>query len=356
MHIAILHNQDADLLDDDPGRAAREDVLHVAAALAEALTDGTMAAELLPVRGASFDFLEQLQRRPPGLVLNLCESLAADARGEMAIPCLLDALRLPYTGSDALGLGLALHKERAKALLRAHGVPTPAFACVQSESQLAAVAVPFPAIVKPAREDASTGIAFDSVVHSARELERAVRRVWETLHQPALVEQFIPGREIYVPLLGNGESRRGLPLSEIAFGKAFEGRPNIVSYAAKWEEDSPEFADSPSVPCQLPPAQEAHLVEVARAAFEALGCRDYGRVDLRVTAAGEPYVIDINPNCDLHPRAGYARAAAAAGMDYRQLAGALVAVALERHHGDPHPRRQGPSRAAGPARTHRHVQ
>ena len=350
MHIVILYNRDHELLEDDPGREAREDVTRVAGALGQALEAAGARVEPLAVEGAQLDFVHTLDRLHPDLVLNLCESLAADSRGEMAVPCLLDLVGVPYTGSSALSLGLALHKNKAKELLRARGVSTPAFhVCYRLEDALA-VDLPWPLIVKPAREDASVGIDFDSVVHDRAGLARAVEHVLRTFHQPALVEQFIAGREIYVPLLGNNP-RTALPLSEIQFGKAFEARPHIVSYRAKWETDSAECQDSPSVPCAVDEALEQRLVQTALGAFEALECRDYGRVDMRVAADGTPYVIDINPNCDLHPQAGFAKAAAAAGLDYPALATQLVEIALERTHGNPSHRRKGPGapRLAHPA-------
>jgi D-alanine-D-alanine ligase len=342
MHIVILHNRDHELLEDDPGREAREDVLRVASALCEALSRGDTRAEPLAIEGDRLDFVDALRRMQPDLVVNLTESLAADSRGEMVVPCLLDMLGVPYTGSSALSLGLALHKPKAKELLRARGVSTPAFAVVERLEDVRAVDLPFPLIVKPAREDASVGVDFDSVVEDRAGLARAAEAVLHTFQQPALVEQFIRGREIYVPLLGNAP-RRALPLTEITFGRAFENRPNIVSYRAKWEADSPECQDSPSVPCRLEdPALEARLVSTALEAFAALDCLDYGRVDLRVSPEGVPYVIDINPNCDLHPSAGFAKAAAAAGMDYPTLAARLVEIALERSHGNPSHRSKGP--------------
>src|SRR5690242_16631503 len=125
MHIAILHNADHDTLENDPGREAREDVVRVATALAEVLNAGDTSAEPVAVRGTSFDFVGKLEQHRPDLVINLCESIAADSRGEMVVPCLLEMLGLPYTGSSALSLGLALHKNKAKELLRARGVRTP---------------------------------------------------------------------------------------------------------------------------------------------------------------------------------------------------------------------------------------
>lgn len=356
MHISILHNCDHDVLEEDPGREARKDVVRVAAALSDALSQSGATVEAIPVDGNVASLVERLQRRRTDLVINLCESLAADSRGEMVLPCLLDLLGIPYTGSSALALGLALHKPKAKEILAARGVQTPAFRVVESVEDLATLdnpkPLPFPLIVKPAREDASVGVDFDSVVHDRASLGRAAVRVLRTFKQPALIEQFIPGREIYVPLLGN-RPRRALPLSEIHFGRAFEGRPRIVSYRAKWAASSPECIDSPSGPCSLDPEHEGRVIETALAAFEALGCRDYGRVDLRLTEDGQPYVIDINPNCDLHPKAGFAKSAAAAGISYPDLALHLVEIALERSHGNTSSRTPGSGttrRLAGPNR------
>jgi D-alanine-D-alanine ligase len=355
MHIVILHNRDHELLEDDPGREAREDVTRVASALGLALEAAGARVEPLAVEGTRLDFVQSLERLHPDLVLNLCESLAADSRGEMAVPCLLDLVGVPYTGSSALSLGLALHKNKAKELLRSRGVSTPAFHVCHKLEDALAVDLAWPLIVKPAREDASVGIDFDSVVHDRAGLARAVEHVLRTFHQPALVEQFITGREIYVPLLGNAPARTALPLSEIQFGKAFESRPHIVSYRAKWEADSAECIDSPSVLCTVDEALEERLVHTALQAFEALECRDYGRVDMRVAADGTPYVIDINPNCDLHPEAGFAKAALAAGIDYPALATRLVEIALERAHGHPPTRRKGQGAARLPDSSNRNV-
>lgn len=325
--IAVLFNDDHSCLADDPGRLAREEVTEVAQLLAAALSN-RHDVHLVPTT-AGFEFVPQLRALAPDLVVNLCESLAADSRGEMVVPALLDALGVPYTGSPALALGLALHKDRAKELLRAHGVPTPESAVCRTADDARACRVPFPAIVKPVREDASSGIDFDSVVRDEEALVRAVERVVRTFKQPALVERFIDGPEVYVPLFGN-EPRLALPSTEVAFGAAFDGRPRILSYAAKWEEESSEFKDSTTGPCTQPAHVVEACVEVARRAFDALGCRDYGRVDMRLDADGQPYVIEVNPNCDLHPDAGFAKAAALAGLPFDALAHRLVDLALAR--------------------------
>lgn len=355
MLIAILHNRDHTLLADDPGREAREDVVRVAAAVRDVLVAAKHSVELVPVERDLFAVHEVFATQRPDLVLNLCESLAADSRGEMLVPAVLDLLGVPYTGSGALSLALALHKNKAKEILRARGVPTPDFCVVEHMEDLTRVALPFPLIVKPSREDASVGIDFDSVVNTKQQLGKAVARVLRTFRQPALVERFVDGREIYVPLLGNAP-RRSLPLSEIRFGgNTYATRPRVLSYKAKWDQLSTECIDSPSELADLDAATEARCVEVAMAAFEALECRDYGRVDMRVDASGQPWVIDINPNCDLHPQAGFARAAEAAGISYADLALHLVDLAWDRRHGNQAPRRNGPAAARRSAQPHRDV-
>lgn len=352
MRIAILHNHDHALLEEDPGREAREDVVRVAAAMKAALTKSKHTVTLVPVEQDLLGLHASMTTDKPDLVINLCESLAADARGEMLVPAMLDLAQVPYTGSSALSLALALHKNKAKEILRARGVPTPDFCIIEHVEDLTTVDLPFPLIVKPSREDASMGIDFDSVVTTRQGLGRAVTKVLRTFRQPALIERYIEGREVYVPLLGNG-TRRALPLSEIRFGNAFVGKPHVVSYKAKWDTESAECIESPSELASLPRDVEARCIETALAAFEALECRDYGRVDMRVDASGQPYVIDINPNCDLHPQAGFARAAEAAGLSYADLALHLVDLAWERRHGNQAPRLSRPDSTRRAAEPHR---
>ncbi len=353
MFLTVLHNADHDHLADDPGREARQDVLRVAAAMEQALRAHGHEVALVPVDASLTGLQAAFARRRPDVAINLCESLAGDSRGELVVPSLLELWGVPFTGNPAMALGLALHKHQAKDILQARGISTPAHRLVASLDELATIDLPFPLIVKPCREDASAGIDFDSVVHDRAALARAVEKVLRAFHQPAILEQYIEGREVAVPLLGN-HPRRALPPTEVTFGAAFEGHPRIVSYGAKWHAQSPEYLDSPSAKAVLDEALHARCVAVALAAFEALECRDYGRVDLRVDAQGKPWVIDINPNCDLHPEAGFAKAAAAAGLGWAELALHLVELAKERStHGHQAPRPAGPpavGHAAGPHR------
>lgn len=354
MRIAILHNRDHQLLEEDPGREAREDVVRVAAALQDALSGKRREVTLHPVDADVLAIGKTLEDARADVVVNLCESLAADARGEMVVPALLDLLGYPYTGSSALSLGLSLHKNKAKELLRGRGVSTPDFFVAHSVADVVNVDLPFPLIVKPSREDASMGIDLDSVVADRSALGKTVAKIVRTFRQPALVERFIDGREIYVPLLGNAP-RTALPLTEIAFGAAFEGKPRVLGYTAKWDPESDLCIDSPSRPASLSASLEKRCIETALAAFDALDCRDYGRVDLRVDAAGQPFVIDINPNCDLHPQAGFARAAQGAGIAYADLALHLVELALERSNGNQAHRPTRPAAARRVVGAHRNL-
>jgi D-alanine-D-alanine ligase len=342
-----------------PGTEARVDVLRVADAVQAALA---AAGHEVTVRAVGADLtgaVAAVQGDAPDVVFNLCESLAGDARGEAVVAGLLEQLGLAVTGSPALALSLALHKDMAKALLRGSGVPTPEWCVLYPGDRVAgahpgeapAGAPAFPVIVKPAREDGSIGISFGSVAAGEEQLRQAVHRVWR-MGQPALVERFVDGRELCVSFLGNAP-RTVLPLREISFGPSFAGRPRIVSYLAKWDPSTPEFHDTSSGSCDLPADVAARAVACAQRAFEALGCRDYGRVDLRLDAEGTPHVIDINPNCDLHPEAGSARAAGAAGIGYGALIARLLENALERAPGStPHraPARRGAGSGAPPDR------
>jgi D-alanine-D-alanine ligase len=249
---------------------------------------------------------------------------------------LLERAGLAYTGSSPLTLGLAVHKHKAKDVLRGAGVPTPE-AAVLTAPDVSPVTLPFPLIVKPVREDASVGITADSVVHDRAALERQVTFVLARYRQPALVERYIEGREIYVSMLGRADGGvQILPLYEIDFSEMPPGCPRIVSFDGKWVESSPEFRGTKPVPCEgLSPATLSRIAEVAETAFAAMELRDYARLDVRLAADGIPYVIDVNPNCDLSEGAGFARAARAAGLGYDDVVRRIVDLALQRRpHAD----------------------
>jgi D-alanine-D-alanine ligase len=328
--VAVLYNVDYEDAhpEADPGWTARAEVGLVAAGVASALGEAGWDTHLLAVDGDLASLRASLAELEPDCAFNLCESLGGDARLESAVPVLLELLGIPFTGSPPEVLSFALRKDRVKLRLEAAGIPTPPGRVMLRPDDPCDLA--FPLIVKPVREDGSVGITGASVVRDRAELARAVDAVVTTLRQPCLVEQFIEGREFNVALLGH-PTPRVLPLSEIDFGRLPVDLPRIVSYEAKWSSGS--IDDLGTVPMLHPTLQNTVAARVRRAAaeaFRAVGVRDYGRVDVRLAATGVPYVIDVNPNCDLSPQAGISRSAAAVGIDYGSLVALLVRYALRR--------------------------
>jgi D-alanine-D-alanine ligase len=335
--VVVIYNRDFEGADADPENKAREDVKEIAVDVLRILAQhGYETAELGITHDVSVA-MAQLRARSPDVVFNLCESIHGDNRYECLMPLLLELEQIRCTGSGGFALALALRKEKVKDVLRGCGIPTPWGRIVTDPAACPREHPPFPLIVKPAREDASVGISCKSVVNSEEELRERLAHVLSYYRQPALVEQFIHGREIYVSLLGCLDgSTQIFPFYEIDFSDLPAELPRIVSFEGKWVEDSPEFIGTKPVPCAgLSPGLQATLAQTARAAFQAIGLRDYARVDFRLSPEGIPYVIDVNPNCDLSDLAGgFSRAAKAAGLTYPELILRLVELALARRSDD----------------------
>jgi D-alanine-D-alanine ligase len=335
--VLVVYNRDFEGAEADPENRAREDIRGTADDVVGVLGRAGFKVDTLGVGEDVLAAAAEIVASKPDVVFNLCESIGGDNRFEPLLPLLFERAGLAYTGSPPLTLGLALHKHKAKEVLRGSGLPTPE-AVHLSTPDISPVTLPFPLIVKPSREDASVGITNDSVVHDLKALERQVTYVIARYRQPALVERYIEGREIYVSMLGrkDGEPQL-LPLYEIDFSELPDDRPKIVSFEGKWVESSVEFRGTKPVPCLgLTPELESRIAHVAQTAFAAMELRDYGRLDLRVTADGTPYVIDVNPNCDLSEASGgFARAGRAAGLGYDDVILRIVDLALQRRsHAD----------------------
>jgi D-alanine-D-alanine ligase len=308
--------------------ASRADVALVATGVATALAGCGYEPQLVGVDGDLAALRTKLLEHEPDCAFNLCESLVGDARLESAVPLVLELLNVPFTGSPPEVLSFALRKDRVKQRLQAAGIPTPRGRVLATPDDPCDLT--FPLIVKPVREDGSAGISRTSVVSDGADLSRAVGALITSFRQPALVEEYVEGREFNVAMLGH-PTPRVLPLSEIDFTGLPAGAPRIVSYEAKWAAGSvDDLGTVPVMHPALPTAVAARVRRVAAEAFRAVGVRDYGRVDVRLAGSGVPYVVDVNPNCDLSPQAGMARAAAAVGIDYGDLAGLLVRYALRR--------------------------
>jgi len=283
------------------------------------------------VNGDAFRLIDYLRAEQPDLIFNLVESVENNAVQEMNVAGLYDLLKIPYTGAGPLALGTALQKSRVKEILASHGIQTPRHQQFHPAGRVVlSEGMEFPLIVKPAHEDGSVGVHDASVVSSLSDLRKRVRFVFEEFEQPALVEQYIDGRELNVAILG-WQSPVVLPVSEIDFSGLDEGMHRIVSYEAKWLQGTVAYDGTRGVcPAQLTSSQEAEMKDLALRCFQLIGCRDYARIDFRMTDEGEIFVLEVNPNPDISDDAGFARSARAYGFTFAETVGKIVESALER--------------------------
>jgi D-alanine-D-alanine ligase len=325
MKVVILHTKDAAEPPEDP----------VLAQIEEALRRGGHEASRLMVDDDVEPLVAALRRDRPDLVFNLAESFGGKSALESNVAALLNLLGLRYTGSSPAGLIQAGDKTLTKKVLSFHGIKTAQFATVYRGAVDWAGDIDFPLIVKPPQEDASIGVTQKSIVRNVRELLETIGALQLEYQSPALIEQYIEGREFYVGVLGNANAR-ALPVIELDFSKFPAGQPKIASFEAKWGEDGggtgAEFEGTESVfPEGLDRELEAAMQKVAVDAFQALRLRDYARIDLRVTDAGEIFVIEVNPNCYLERNGEFARAAQRAGVEFDQLVVEVTELANARY-------------------------
>jgi D-alanine-D-alanine ligase len=258
------------------------------------------------------------------LIFNIAEGVEGRNR-EAQVPALCELLGIPYTGSDSATLAIALDKALGKKVLLQHDILTPRFQVMESARERLSPEMRFPLIVKPNAEGSSKGIGSTSVVDSEEELRAAVKVCVERYRQPALVEEYIAGREFTVGLLGD-KRPRVLPPMEIKFKKN-TARP-VYDYAVKQEWEEHVYYECPA---KLTEAEQKAMEKIARATFWALDCRDVARVDLRMDSEGRIYVLEVNPLPGLTP--GYSDLvliAQGVGMEYDQLIAEIMVGGLRR--------------------------
>jgi D-alanine-D-alanine ligase len=338
--IVVLYNTDYDA-ELTAGTGTSVSAVQASALSIEgALTNAGFSTQLVGLHGLElFELVDRLRRDPPDLVFNLCESMAGDSRNEPTMTGVLDLYKIPYTGNGTLALGSCLYKPRTKDILCGRGIATPPHRLIRSPTDLEDPTfdtLDYPWFLKLVHEDASVGITADNAVSTASALRDRAAVMMEEFSQAVLAERFIAGREINVTMIGNEPELDVLPLHEIDFSSMPTDRPKIVSYAAKWDEAHVDYIGTKPVP--LGPADAALIeraTQIARATWSALGLVDYARVDLRIDSDGQPWVIDVNPNCDISPDAGAVRAAAAMGLGYSQLIERIALVAWRRQRERP---------------------
>jgi len=283
---------------------------------------------------------EELRRMDIDFAFNVCERFNGSSLFEPHIASMLELLNIPYTGSGPLTLATCINKVRVKEILMHHGILTPNYQVFYSRNKKLDPELKFPLIVKPVCMDNSIGITKDAVVHNEEELRSRVSYILRTYDQPALVEEFIDGKEITVGIIGNGRNTAILPTSEVLFNNWPDNESRVYSYEAKWAVDSTQWRGiSIDIPANLPKYQEYRIKRIALQVYNILGCRDYGRIDLRLSADGVPYVLEMNPNPGISPILSAEEqpdfipfAAEKAGMNYEQLILKIFNEALERYN------------------------
>jgi D-alanine-D-alanine ligase len=298
--------------------------------VARALRKGGHKPSVLGVHGDVRKLVAGLQRRKPDLVFNLMETFGDNQLGAAGVAGLLELLGVPYTGGGPGEIYLQEDKALAKKLLAYDKILCPDFAVFSEGADFETGGnLRPPLFVKPLRMDASIGIDAKSLVRTSIELMDRVRTIQEKVHDSALAEEYIEGREFYVGVLGNA-APLAFPPVEMDFSGLPDGAPHILDSKAKWDEDSREFKGTRAVLPSLPDELRAKLQKVATGACRALRVRDYGRVDMRLTESGEIYVIEVNASCYLEESGEFAVAAAASGIDYASLVNRIADLALER--------------------------
>ncbi|MCP3177931.1 ATP-grasp domain-containing protein [Desulfuromonas sp. KJ2020] len=341
MHIVLAFNlrEESAVADDQPPSEppslptedlyAEWDDIHTIRAVEAALA----SRHEVTLVNADLEAYARFRALQPDLVFNIAEGLHGASR-EAQIPAMLDMLGIPYTGSDPVTLGICLDKRRTKEILSCHRIATPRFAVVSTLADIPA-RLRYPLIVKPTLEGSSKGVTDKALVHDRKALVRQVEWVLTTYGQPALVEEFLPGREFTVAMLGNGDDLQVLPIVEINLHTLPAGVNPIYSFEAKWIWDQEENPlEIFTCPARLDPFLQRNIEELCRKTFRALGCRDWCRIDVRLDAGGLPHVIELNPLPGILPRpeqnSCFPKAARATGLSYEQMILGVVDAASRR--------------------------
>lgn len=292
-----------------------------------------ISVETLAVNSDTRSTIKEITKYSPDVIMNFVESVEGNSNLECYVAGLYDLLEIPYTGNNLISLGNCLSKWRTKQILESHGIRTPKhfIAGVNQIPERQELSLKFPAILKLAREDASIGISEFSVVKNYEDICKRLDYLFANYKQEVIIEEYIEGRELNVAILGD----KILPISEIRFDGLPDELPKIITYEAKWSPDSVYYKNTvPRCPAQLDKKLKEKIEAMAWEAYNALECRDYARVDIRLSAKNIPYVIEVNPNPDISPDAGFIRSAAAAGIPYEEVLYQLTGMALKRRQYD----------------------
>jgi len=266
----------------------------------------------------------------PDIVFNLLEEFGGIVTYDQHVVAFLELMRQPYTGCNPRGLLLSRDKSLSKQLLTYHRIPTPQFVVMRRGSRFAVPRrLKFPLFVKSTTDDASLGIAQASVVEDAAKLKERVEFVHQQIGSDALVEEYIEGRELYVGVMGNERMRR-LPVWQMKFGSMPDSLPAIATRKVKWDRRYQEkYGITTEAAHDLPPAVVAQLDRMSRRVYRALGLSGYARMDFRVNAAGQAFVLEANANPNLASAEDFAQSALSAGIGYDELLSRIIKLGCD---------------------------
>lgn len=330
LHVTVLVDA-AEITDDDPNFEVQPEVptteYHVISAL------WNLGHEV-SVLGAVSDIgtiAGTLTAQNPDLVFNLTEAFEGDRTQDKNIAALLEMLGVPFTGTGAAGLMLCRDKRLCKELLSLHKIRVPSFFSLPKGHKIPiAKTVRYPMVVKPALEDSSEGISNASLVNNSTELQERARFMHERWQQPAIAEEYIEGRELYVSILGNKKLTVLAP-RECSFDSNGGAGPQLATYRVKWNEQYREKWNIRFGFAELDPMTMKNIEHICKKVFRVLQLRDYGRIDLRLTQDGKVVILEANPNPDLAYGEEVAEAADKSGLTYEQLIDRIIHMALRRY-------------------------
>lgn len=330
--ILILHNTFGDA--SDPLYESRAGVMDQVRAVQQALDVLGINSEILAVENLRH-LTQVLGAHRERLIFNLAEEFLCSIEQACFVPVVCRSFEKSCTGNDTPALLLSQNKIYAKAVLRDAGLPCPEGIAVypgQKADWSGLSAGRY--IFKPAYCDASEGITSGSVLSLPGEKKKAdtlTRKLHQQFGQPVIAERFIPARELNVSVIEHAGKIKVMPLAEIDFGAFEESRIKIVDYDAKWQKDSFGYNNTPrKIPADLPEEINGKVKTLAAAAFKAVGCRDYARVDFRLDDDLNPFILEVNPNPDISLDAGFAAAIAAGGIPYERFVWSVITNARNR--------------------------
>lgn len=299
-------------------------------AIVNALRGEDFNVSLLNINEDIQNLIDLLSDNPPDVVFNLIEYYRDDSTLEHLIVGLFALYGIRYTGSKPFTLALCQRKGMTKQLLLANNVPTPRYKLLSEPRLPGRHGLHYPIIVKPAREDASSGVEKGSVVYNFEELNERIKKAFEEYFPPILVEEFIEGRELHVSVLGN-DPPEVLPIIEFDFSGLPSDHPDIISYDAKWNPLEESFHRVHSIcPAKLSRKLEKKVKAVVLSAYKITGCTDYARLDLRLTKDNKVFVLEVNPNPDLTESVSFMESAENYGLSFGETLARIVEFAFQR--------------------------